>query len=406
MSERSVIMTVGSVKIPRFFYGQRVFDMKLRTRLVISFCIILFLPIIMAGGLLYAVTAVLPTLDIAKTHNEYEYIRRLPGFQQLAADMFTAVVVILVITAIILIIWTYSGIISRVRQLNRAADNIREGNLDFTIDTKGGDEISELSESFEAMRRRLQRNAQEKLDAEQEQRALIANIAHDLKTPITAIKGYAEGILDGVADTPEKQERYIRTIFNKANELNTLINELTLYADIDTNRIPYNFCKLNVQDYFSDCVEALEMDLENQHIRLSYSNEVDADVMMIADPEQLSRVIHNIIGNSVKYMRAAEPSYITLRVRDVGDFVQIEIGDNGKGIAAKDLPHIFDRFYRADESRNSAAGGSGIGLSIVRKILEDHGGKIWATSREGAGTTMHFVLRKYQEAANEKSSDH
>lgn len=117
---------------------------------------------------------------------------------------------------------------------------------------------------------------------------------------------------------------------------------------------------------------------------------------MIVDPEQLRRVISNIVGNSVKYMDKSDPS-ITMDLKDVGDFVQIELGDNGKGIAAKDLPNIFDRFYRTDASRNSSKGGSGIGLSIVKKIVEEHGGKIWATSEEGVGTTMYFVIRKYQE---------
>ena len=154
------------------------------------------------------------------------------------------------------------------------------------------------------MRQRLEANAQEKLDAEQEQKELISNIAHDLKTPITAIKGYAEGILDGVADTPDKQERYLRTIYNKANEMNTLINELTLYSKIDTNKIPYNFQKINVKEYFMDCAEELGLDLENQHVHLSYFNYVGDDVTIIADPEQLRRVIHNIVGNSIKYMRA------------------------------------------------------------------------------------------------------
>ena len=230
---------------------------------------------------------------------------------------------------------------------------------------------------------------------------LISNIAHDLKTPITAIKGYSEGILDGVADTPEKRERYLKTIYNKANEMNTLINELTLYSNIDTNKIPYNFRKLSVKDYFTDCMEELKMDLENQHVQLTFFNYVDEDILMIADPEQLGRVIHNIIGNAIKYMLAEEPSFISMRIKDVGDFIQVEIEDNGRGIANKDLPYIFDRFYRADASRNSAAGGSGIGLSIVKKIIEDHGGKIWATSKENVGTVMYFVLRKYQEVPNE-----
>ena len=117
---------------------------------------------------------------------------------------------------------------------------------------------------------------------------------------------------------------------------------------------------------------------------------------MIVDPEQLRRVINNIVSNSLKYMDKPEGK-ITMEVKDVGDFVQIELGDNGKGIAAKDLPYIFDRFYRTDASRNSSKGGSGIGLSIVKKIVEEHGGNIWATSEEGAGTTMYFVIRKYQE---------
>ena len=183
--------------------------------------------------------------------------------------------------------------------------------------------------------------------------------------------------------------------------MNTLINELTLYSKIDTNKIPYNFQKINVKEYFMDCAEELGLDLENQHVHLSYFNYVGDDVTIIADPEQLRRVIHNIVGNSIKYMRADHQDRISIRINDVGDFVQVEIEDNGKGIAKKDLPYIFDRFYRADASRNSAAGGSGIGLSIVKKIIEDHGGKIWATSKEDEGTVMYFVLRKYQEVPYE-----
>ena len=119
------------------------------------------------------------------------------------------------------------------------------------------------------------------------------------------------------------------------------------------------------------------------------------DVEVIADAEQIKRVINNIISNSVKYMDKSDPR-IDIRVKDVGDFVQIEIEDNGRGIGTKELPNIFERFYRADVSRHSA-GGSGIGLSIVKKIIEDHGGKIWASSTLGKGTVMYFVLRKYQE---------
>ena len=324
----------------------------------------------------------------------------IPEIRNLMSDALIAILLILLSTACMLTVWIYTSMVTPIRRLRTAAQNIKNGNLDFTVTVESDDEIGELCRGFEEMRQRLKDNAEEKLSDERENRMLISNIAHDLRTPITAVKGYAEGLIDGVADTPEKQERYLRTIYNKANEMDTLINELTLYAKIDTNRIPYNFVRMNVTEYFNDCVEEIGLDLEAKGIGLSYSNYVDEDVRIIADPEQLKRVVNNIVGNSVKYLDK-QRGMIHVRVKDVGDFVQVEIEDNGRGIAARDLPYIFDRFYRADASRNSMTGGSGIGLSIARKIVEDHGGKIWATSKESIGTVMYFVVRKYQEVFNE-----
>ena len=137
-------------------------------------------------------------------------------------------------------------------------------------------------------------------------------------------------------------------------------------------------------------------DLEEKNIEMTYFNYTDEDIIIIADAEQLKKVVNNIIGNSVKYLDKKK-GIINIRIKDAGDFVQVEIEDNGKGIAIKDLPYIFDRFYRTDASRNSSQGGSGIGLSIVKKIIEDHGGRIWATSKEATGTMMCFVFRKYKE---------
>ena len=327
-------------------------------------------------------------------------VNLVPEIKKLMIDALVSIFIILILTACVLIVWVYQSMITPIKRLTDAAENIKEGNLDFQIECGGIDEIGELCTTFEEMRQRLKDNAEEKLNNETENRALISNIAHDLKTPITAVKGYSEGILDGVANTPEKLDKYIRTIYNKANEMDTLINELTLYSKIDTNRIPYNFEKLDINHYFQDCVEEIGLDLESKNIGLAYYNYVEEGTMIIADTEQLRRVINNIIGNSVKYMNKPN-GFINIRLKDVGDFIQVEIEDNGRGIAQKDLPYIFDRFYRADASRNSATGGSGIGLSIVKKIIEDHGGKIWATSKEDTGTIMYFVIRKYQEVKNE-----
>lgn len=369
--------------------------MKLKSKLLISFCIIMFVPIFMAiviSGLFFRVQMELVT----------ESIVLRPEMKNLFFDIVFSIILILLLTAGLLTMWIYQSMITPIRRLQKAAENIKDGNLDFHLETDGaaGDEINALCVSFEDMRKRLKENAEEKIHNESENKALISNIAHDLKTPITAVKGYAEGIIDGVANTPEKVDKYVRTIYSKANEMDTLINELTLYSKIDTNRIPYNFAKINVEDYFSDCVEEIGLDLEHKGIGLAYYNYVDSNVVIIADPEQLRRVVNNIVGNSAKYMNKTN-GFINIRIKDVGDFIQVEIEDNGSGIQAKDLPYIFDRFYRADASRNSATGGSGIGLSIVKKIVEDHGGKIWATSKEDTGTIMYFVIRKYQEVINE-----
>ena len=373
---------------PFLFVCLRVLIMKLRDRLIISFFIILFVPV-----LLFSAVAVVVV-----------HFQGQGTLKFLTVDLGMSVMIILLFTAIILIMWIYGSIVQKINHLKDAAENIKEGNLDFNIDVRGNDEFSEVAKALEAMRKRLKENAVEKLETENNEKQLISNIAHDLKTPLTAIQGYAEGLLDGVAATPEKQISYIKTIYNKAGEMNTLLNELTIYSKIDTNRIPYNYQKLNVSDYFLDCVEELGMDLDNQNIQLNYYNQVDDTTEIIADPEQLKRVIHNIVGNSVKYM-GKKTGLIQLRLLDVGDFVQVEIEDNGSGIAVKDLPYIFDRMYRGDASRNSSVRGSGIGLSIVQKIIEDHGGKIWATSKEGEGTVMYFVLRKYQETLHEQDID-
>lgn len=384
--------------------------MKLQTRIMVGFFMIIQVPLLLFAATLHGMREAqireekkAETAETVSAEHDYGYGITIAdsetgqdGIQIMTKDLFVSALVILVFTSLSVGLWIYRSIATPLVKLRKATRNIKDGNLDFVLDVEGTDEFSELCRDFEEMRRRLKESAEEKIILDKENKELISNISHDLKTPITAVKGYVEGIMDGVADTPEKMDRYVRTIYNKTNEMDHLINELTFYSKIDTNRIPYTFSKLNVEDYFSDCAEEIGLELETRGIQLCYANYVDRSVQVIADGEQIRRVIHNIIGNAIKYMDKAK-GVIQIRVKDVGDFVQVEIEDNGKGIASKDLAYIFDRFYRTDVSRNSSKGGSGIGLSIVKKIMEDHGGKVWATSREGIGTIMYFVLRKYQE---------
>ena len=374
--------------------------MKLRYRLIISFIIIIGVPLLLYGTII---------VDGIRTGNELGIPENAPPsiVRQRVADVLISGVLIMTLTSALLIMWIYQGVLRKIGILVTGAEKIKEGDLDFTVEIKGKDELSELAVAFEEMRQRLKMDAQQRLAAERNQRHLVSNIAHDLKTPLTAIRGYSEGLMDGVADTPEKRRSYVTTIHNKAEEMDALLNELTAYSNLDTNRIPYNFKRLNVRTYFYNLSEELRLDLGNREATLVYYNYVGEDVVFVADPVQMGRVFHNCIDNSLKYAREDVPLAVHLGIWSEDEFLHIEIKDNGIGIAGKDLPHIFERLYRGDASRTSA-GGSGIGLSIVKKIIEDHGGNVEVESRQGVGTTVSFKIKRFvpeEEKKSEQDSD-
>ncbi len=369
--------------------------MKLKTKMGILFVTIVFVPLIL---FLMAFVGIgyHENIDIIGELTKEDIMIGAMINKRLMGNLIISMIVILILVGTLITAWVNKDIYQPIKELSHAMQKIAAGNFDYRLQIEGKGEINDLYQNYEQMRLRLKENAEEKAQNEKKSKELVSNITHDLKTPITSIKGYVEGIMDGVADTPEKMDKYIKTIYNKANDMDRLINELTIYSGIDSNKIPYHFHIINVADYFEDCVEEVGLDLESKEIKLNYTNLAPTNTCIVADPEQMKKVINNIISNSVKYMGHSHGE-IDIRILDEGESVRIEIEDDGKGIAAKDIGNIFERFYRTDASRNSTQGGSGIGLSIVKKIIEDHGGYIWATSKEGEGTCIHFVIRKHEE---------
>ena len=324
----------------------------------------------------------------------------LPQIRHTVIEFAIAVPFILVLTAALLIIWIYRGILKPLNVLKNAAHEIMDGNLDSPIAFDSDDEIGLLCEDFEQMRLKIKENSQISLQYEQDMRDLIRNISHDLKTPLTTIKGYSEGLMDGVAGTEERRKKYLQTIYNKADDMTHLVDELSFYSQIDCNTVPYNFRKINLDHYFLDCVNDLKVDLELKQIKLNYFNDTEKDLEIAADAEQLKRVINNIIENSVKYMgrkKGVINIYVKKIVQDEKEMVSVEIEDNGSGVRKEELHNIFDRFYRTDASRNSSMGGSGLGLAIVKKIIEDHGGTVSASGGEGTGVCICFTLQIVKE---------
>lgn len=361
--------------------------LSLKKRLIVTFLLLLILPFVMFAALTFITTQAFGDT----------YFGHMPeGMVQVSImQAVTTLVLIITVTDFILIIWLYRSIIRPLNLLTVATNKIKDGNLDFTLPTEGDstDELEQLCEDFEEMRIQLKKQIDTRLQYEKDTIELISNISHDLKTPLTAIKGYTEGILDGVADTPEKQKKYLRTIYTKAADMAVLVDELSFFSKIDTNIVPYNFQIINADDFFNDCVEEMSLDTEVKNVTLDYISKLQPGQRIIADLEQLRRVMNNLIGNSVKYMDKENGSIVIL-AEDNGDSVKISVQDNGSGIDEKDIPFIFDRFYRADSSRNSKKGGTGLGLAITKKIIEDHNGTISAKSFPGKGTSISFTLLK------------
>lgn len=296
----------------------------------------------------------------------------------------------------VVIIFTFSKkVINPLRKLQAAAGKISQGNLDFEIIEDGDAQIRELCRSFEKMRLKLVEASYTQKKYDDSRKVLFSSISHDLKTPITSIKGYVEGILDGVANTPQKVDKYLKTVHSKAVHMDRMIDALLLYSRLDMNKVSFNIEKTDVLKYFEDCIYEIDIELEKSNIKIALYDQLKGKRYIMIDRDQIRRVIINIIDNSRKYMDK-EQGKIDIFLREATSHVVIELKDNGAGISESDLPYIFDRFYRADSARDTM-NGSGLGLAIAKQIIEGHGGKIWAVSRKGEGTSVMISLKKYED---------
>ena len=264
--------------------------MKFTTRLLLTFLIFIVLPMSLA-----IVFYILLDLDLRIS-------------KEVVTLLFFSLLGVLLLSSIPITFWLRHSFVRPLNDLKVEMRKIAEGNFSDPVESREKGEIGELFADFEKMRKELKNSADEKVENERKNRELIRNISHDLKTPVTSIKGYVEGIMDGVADSPEKMERYIRTISVKANDMDRLIDELTIYSRFDSNQVPLEIHILDVNAYFDDCSEEVGLDLESKGIKFNYNNTLPVGTKIMADPEQLKRVINNIINNSVKYRKEENSS--------------------------------------------------------------------------------------------------
>lgn len=324
-------------------------------------------------------------------------IRERSPFSEVTRRLLPVLILILlgviVVANALLYRWITRSVVKPLDLLRNSANRIKEGQLEFALDLHAKDEIGQLNEAFENMRKRLQESVRLRLRDEENRKELISNISHDLRTPITNIKGYIEGIRDGVADTPEKMDKYVNIIYSKAVDLDKLVDELFLYSKLDLKQVPFTFERVDIARFLEDCIEEVQYVLEEKGIRIEWEERPARGVEVIADLEKLKRTVLNIIENAQNFMDKPEKT-IRVSVQASPEWATIEIRDNGMGIPPEAVPHIFERFYRAEQSRNSLTGGSGLGLAIASQIIEGHGGSIRVESELGGGTSLFFTLKR------------
>lgn len=323
-------------------------------------------------------------------------IKKVSPYVALSKNLFPILIgvlfILLIVTNGILNFLVTRSIVTPLSALKLATQKIRDGNLNFKVKVRTNDEIGQLSLAYEEMRQKLKESIDLQIKYEENRKELISNISHDLRTPLTAIKGYVEGIKDGVADTPQKMDSYLSTIYKRATDMDALIDDLFLFSKLDLKKIQFNFEEVDMVRYIHYFIEELSWDFEEQGIKVRFHVHENNHKLVIADREKLKRVFVNIIQNSIKHMKNDE-KIIEFSIENAHGFIKIEIMDNGNGIEPTSLPHIFDRFYRADNARNALTGGSGLGLAISKQIIHEHGGEIWVESELTKGTSIFFTLQ-------------
>ena len=199
-------------------------------------------------------------------------------------------------------------------------------------------------------------------------------------------------------------DKYLKIIYQNTINMESLINDLFLLSKLELEELPSNFIPVNIKAYLTDCFEELKFFLAEKEIKLKFDADYHEKEEVYADREKLKRVILNIINNAVNYKAKTNP-VITIKLTKKTEVAQIEIQDNGQGIPKKSLNNIFERFYKVDKARTTSSSGTGLGLYIAKKIVINHGGRIWAKSQQGQGTSIIFTLKKVHSPSNIKNGE-
>lgn len=278
-------------------------------------------------------------------------------------------------------------VLEPVELLVDGAKRIQDGNMEEEIDYQGEAEFECVCQSFNDMQRTILENQKQREKNEKARTDMVTGISHDLRTPLTSIQGYIKGVLDGVADTKERQEKYLKTAYDSTREMNVLLQKLFEFSRIESGQMPFHMVRADLAEFTSVYIAQKEemADPENVTFSLKVGQEAMPEINM--DVEQIPRIFDNLLENSMKYA-GTRPVEIEISVFATETEVVLEWNDHGNGVPEDKLPHIFERFYRCDEARKEK--GSGVGLYVVNYIMEQHHGRVGAENDGGLKIRLLF----------------
>jgi len=280
-----------------------------------------------------------------------------------------------------------------IAKLKVGVEEISKGNYSVKVEQDFATDpgfIGLLVDSFNEMAQKLQANEIMKSEYEENRRTLIANISHDLKTPISTVQGYIEAIQDGVVISPEKVNMYLKTIYQNTVYMDKLIDDLFLFSKLDLQKLDFQFESVLIGAFMHDLMEEFQFELEEKQLKFDYINMMESDCLISIDRKRIHQAFRNVIGNAVKY-GANQDLAVKIELDLLDEFIVINIEDNGPGISEEKLPHIFNRFYRIDNERTKDLMSTGLGLAIAKELVQAHGGSISVSSIEKEGTC--FTIR-------------
>ena len=311
----------------------------------------------------------------------------------------TFVVIGLLAIAIIMIVsqfftsWLLKRIMRPINALTDGANRIVRGNLSEPVVYEGKDELSSVCSTFNQMQKHLQEERDRNASYEKARTDMIAGISHDLRTPLTSVKGYIKGLRDGVANTPEKQEQYLAIAYNKASEMDVLLQKLFYFSKLETGNLPLSLNDEDLGDFVQKFAQQSKAELAQLNVKISTECKYGNNSVQI-DTEQMHRVLSNLTENSLKYA-GSEQLTLKISVWRENEVIHLSFADNGKGVPEEELANLFMQFWRGDESRGKRdGGGSGLGLNIVKYIVEAHGGSVSARNDHGLIVDILLPARK------------